>query len=104
MRIVWVVMNDAFKPIATFEYAQREAAEVKAKEMTEKGKGTHFVHKIKEAMPDDAPGLGAAIPRPAAPAKAAVKEAVAVEDEEEVEVEAEEEEEEEAEPEEEDEE
>lgn len=86
MRIVWVVMNDAFKPIATFEYAQREAAEAKAKEMTEKGKGTHFVHKIKEPMPDDAPGLGAAIPRPPAPTKAAaVKESVAVEDDEEAE-------------------
>jgi hypothetical protein len=84
MRIVWVVMNDAFKPIATFEYAQREAAEAKAKEMTERGKGTHFVHKIKEPMPDDAPGLGAAIPRPIVEAKAVVvKEAVAVEDEEE---------------------
>ena len=82
MRIVWVVMNDAFKPIATFEYAQREAAEAKAKEMTEKGKGTHFVHKIKEAMPDDAPGLGAAIPRTPPPAKAVAKEAVAVEEEE----------------------
>ena len=99
MRIVWVVMNDAFKPIATFEYAQREAAEAKAKEMTEKGKGTHFVHKIKEPMPDDAPGLGAAIPRTPPPAKAA-KEAVAVE-EEEVEAEVEEDEEAEAEEEEE---
>jgi hypothetical protein len=84
MRIVWVVMNDAFKPIATFEYAQREAAEAKAKEMTERGKGTHFVHKIKEPMPDDAPGLGAAIPRPVVEVKAVVvKEVVAVEDEEE---------------------
>ena len=91
MRIVWVVMNDAFKPIATFEYAQREAAEAKAREMTEKGKGTHFVHKIKEAMPDDAPGLGAAIPRPAAPAKAAAKAAAVAVEEEDVEVEEDEE-------------
>ncbi len=86
MRIVWVVMNDAFKPIATFEYAQREAAEAKAKEMIERGKGTHFVHKIKEPMPDDAPGVGAAIPRPIVEEKAvAVKEAVAIDDDEETE-------------------
>lgn len=84
MRIVWVVMNDAFKPIATFEYSQKEAADAKAAEMTAKGKGTHFVMKSKEPMPDDAPGLGAAIPRSEiqAPAKA-VKEVVAVEDDEE---------------------
>jgi hypothetical protein len=86
MRIVWAVMNDAFKQVGTFEFAQREAAEARAKELTEKGKGTHFVHKLKEPMPDDAPGLGAAIPRTPPPAAAAaVKETVAIEDDEDVE-------------------
>jgi hypothetical protein len=97
MRIVWVVMNDAFKTIGTFDYNQREAADAKAKEMMEKGKGTHFVQRSKEPMPDDAPGLGAVIPRPIVEPKAAVKESVAVEEEEEVEAEADEDEEEEAE-------
>src|SRR5262249_22700585 len=32
MRIVWTVMNDAFKAVATFEYAQKEAAEARAAE------------------------------------------------------------------------
>jgi len=98
MRIVWTVMNDAFKPIATFEYAQKEAAETKAAEMTAKGKGTHFVMKTKEPMPDNAPGLGAAIPRseavpPPAPAKerAVVEEEDDPEEEEEADVESEEE-------------
>ena len=90
MRIVWVVTNDAFKPIATFEYNQREAADAKAKEMTERGKGVHFVQKSKEAMPDDAPGIGAVLPRPIVDEKAvAVKEAVAAEDDEEPEAEPE---------------
>jgi hypothetical protein len=94
MRIVWTVMNDAFKPIASFEYAQKEAAETKAAEMTARGKGTHFVMKTKEPMPDNAPGLGAAIPRSeVAPPQAAAKEAAAaaIEDEEEAESEEEEE-------------
>ncbi|MBV8270011.1 MAG: hypothetical protein JO252_27120, partial [Planctomycetaceae bacterium] len=30
LRIVWVVMNDAFKPVGTFEYSQKEAAEARA--------------------------------------------------------------------------
>src|SRR5262249_17789494 len=30
MRIVWAVLNDAFKPVATFEYSQKEAAEARA--------------------------------------------------------------------------
>ena len=89
MRIVWVVMNDAFKQIATFEYAMKEAADTKAAEMTAKGKGTHFVMKSKEPMPDNAPGLGAAIPRSeVVPAVIALKEAAAnaaPEDEEDVE-------------------
>jgi hypothetical protein len=93
MRIVWVVLNDAFKPVGTFDYAQKEAAEARAAELTAKGKGTHFVQRTKEAMPEDAPGLGAAIPRVATPApksrsKAAAPVAAvaaAVEDEEDVE-------------------
>ena len=83
MRIVWIVVNDAFKQIATFEYSHRDQAEARAKELTEKGKGVHFVQRSKEPMPDDAPGLGAAIPRPIVETKTAiVKEAVAIEDEE----------------------
>jgi hypothetical protein len=57
-------MNDAFKPVGTFEFNQKEAAEARAAELTAKGKGTHFVQKTKEPMPDNAPGVGAAIPRP----------------------------------------
>ena len=67
MRIVWTVVNDAFKPVATFEYAQKDAAEAKAAELTAKGKGTYFVQKDKVPMPDNAPGLGAALPRQAPP-------------------------------------
>jgi hypothetical protein len=94
MRIVWVVVNDAFKQVATFEYAQKEAAHARAAELTAKGKGTHFVQKVKEPMPDNAPGLGAAIPRTApvpAPVAAANDESHAPEDEDEVEEEEEEE-------------
>jgi hypothetical protein len=63
MRIVWSVLNDAFKTVATFDYAQKEAAEAKAAELTARGKGVHFVQRTKEAMPEDAPGIGAVIPR-----------------------------------------
>ena len=70
-RIVWAVVNDAFKTVATFDYTQKEAALAKAAELTAKGKGTHFVQKAKEAMAEDAPGLGASIPREAAAPKSA---------------------------------
>jgi hypothetical protein len=63
MRIVWQVVNEGFKVVATFDYSQKDAAEAKAAEMIAKGKGHHFVQKVKEPMPEDAPGLGANIPR-----------------------------------------
>lgn len=88
MRIVWVVLNDAFKPVATFEYNQKEAAEARAAELTAKGKGTHFVQRTKEAMPEDAPGIGAAIPRTVATPTKAERKAAAepvVEEEDEIE-------------------
>lgn len=84
MRIVWAVVNDAFKTVQTFEYAQKAAAETRAAELTAKGKGTHFVQKVKEPMPDDAPGLGAAIPRTAPAAVAAPKVAEPVVEDEEI--------------------
>src|SRR5271163_2768605 len=87
MRIVWVVLNDAFKPVGTFDFSQKEAAEARAAELTAKGKGTHFVQKTKEPMPDNAPGLGAAIPRPVPVVEAVAAKVVetVVEDEEEIE-------------------
>ncbi len=95
MRIVWTVLNDAYKVVGTFEYTQKEAAEARAAELTAKGRGTHFVQRTKEPMPEDAPGLGAKIPRnEVSPPKAAAKQAAAVieedeelEDEEEADVE-----------------
>jgi hypothetical protein len=93
MRVVWQVVNDAFKVVATFEYPQRAAADAKAAEMIAKGKGNHFVQKVKEAMTEDAPGLGANVPRTApavaktaakpAPSRSKAKAAVVVEEDEE---------------------
>ncbi|MFO0890086.1 MAG: hypothetical protein U0790_13230 [Isosphaeraceae bacterium] len=84
MRIVWVVMNDAYKPVATFDYTQKEAALARAAELTAKGRGTHFVQRTKEPMPEDAPGIGASIPRtPVAAPKPSVKQAAAVVDDDE---------------------
>ncbi len=87
MRIVWTVVNDAFKSVGTFDFNQKEAADARAAELTAKGKGTHFVQKTKEPMPDNAPGLGASIPRPlpAAEPVAAVLADTVTEEEEEIE-------------------
>jgi hypothetical protein len=80
MRIVWVVLNDAFKTVATFEFSQKEAADARAAELTAKGKGIHFVQRIKEPMPEDAPGIGAAIPRVVTPPAKAAREEEEIEE------------------------
>jgi hypothetical protein len=67
MRVVWTVVNDAFKQVATFDYAQKEAAYTRAAELTAKGKGTHFVQRVKEPMPEGSLGLGAAVAEAAKP-------------------------------------
>ncbi|MBX6313227.1 MAG: hypothetical protein IRY99_09980 [Isosphaeraceae bacterium] len=81
MRIVWCVVNDAFKTVATFDYNQKEAALARAAELTAKGRGTHFVQKVKEPMPDNAPGIGATIPRPTTPTAPPEESRAPVEDE-----------------------
>ncbi len=68
VRIVWHVVSDAFKTVATFDYANRADAEIKMEEMNAKGKGTYFIQKVKEPMEEDAPGLGANVTRAAPPA------------------------------------
>lgn len=81
MRVVWQVVSDAFKVIATYDYNQKDAADSKAAELTARGKGTHFVQRAKEAMDDEAPGLGASIPRSVPkPTKARAKAAAAEEE------------------------
>jgi len=64
LQVVWNVVNDAFKVVETFAYPKKEEAEARVKELNEKGKGIYFLQRAKVEMPDDAPGLGAIIPRP----------------------------------------
>jgi hypothetical protein len=90
VRIVWAVVTDAFKTVGTFDYNQKEAALARAAELTARGKSSHFVQRVKEPIADNAPGLGAGLPRPAPttivaaptkPTKGAVEDDEEIEDE-----------------------
>jgi hypothetical protein len=50
MRVVWAVCDIGGRTVATFDYADKPAAEARAKELKAKGKGDHFVRQIKEPM------------------------------------------------------
>jgi hypothetical protein len=49
-RLVWSVYSGAMKEEARFPYAEREKAEARAAELTEKHKKTFFVQPVKEVL------------------------------------------------------
>ena len=53
-RVVWVVYDNAHKPIAKFPYADRKAADEKAEQMKTDKKQTYFVQPVKEEWPAEA--------------------------------------------------
>ncbi|MCL6502461.1 MAG: hypothetical protein K6T86_07230 [Pirellulales bacterium] len=50
IKAFWGVFNPAMKRVALYEYADRKAAEQKAKELTASQKTPHFVSPVKEEI------------------------------------------------------
>ncbi len=48
MRVVWEVCDVGGRAVATFDYADKAAAEARAAELKARGKGTHFVRSVKQ--------------------------------------------------------
>jgi hypothetical protein len=59
LRLVWGVFDNSNQQVATFPFPERRAAEEKAAQLTEKGRGEYFVQPVKESIPatleDDRP-------------------------------------------------
>jgi hypothetical protein len=51
LRMVWGVFDNSNQQVAVFPYTDRAAADKKAVEMTEKGRGPYFVQPVKEPLP-----------------------------------------------------
>ena len=58
MRMVWGVFDNSNQQVATFPYPEREAAEKKATDLNDKGRGPFFVQPVKEPMPEEPPASG----------------------------------------------
>ena len=54
IKLFWGVYNQSMKPVAIFEYDQKEAAEKKAEALSQSGKSPHFVQKVKQAIDTEA--------------------------------------------------
>jgi hypothetical protein len=52
-RVIWVVYDNAHKPIARFPYAQKKEADEKAEQLKTDKKGTYFVQPLKEEIVDE---------------------------------------------------
>ena len=54
IKLFWGVYNQSMKPVAIFEYDQKEAAVKKAEALSQSGKAPHFVQKVKQAIDTEA--------------------------------------------------
>jgi hypothetical protein len=54
-RLVWAVLSAAMKEEARFPYEERDAAEQKVKQLSEKHKKPFFIQPIKEVITEAAP-------------------------------------------------
>lgn len=50
LKVFWGVYNDSLQRVALFEYTQRREAEAAAREMSEAGKTSCFVRRVKEPV------------------------------------------------------
>ncbi len=50
LKAYWGVFNASLKRLAVFEYADKRAAEKKAKELSGGSKGVHFIQLVKEPI------------------------------------------------------
>lgn len=50
MRVVWAVCDLGGRTVATFEYAEKAAAEAKIADLKGRGKGNHFLRAVKEPI------------------------------------------------------
>jgi len=50
LKAYWGVFNSSLKRLAVFEYADKRAAEKKAKELSGGSKGVHFIQLVKEPI------------------------------------------------------
>jgi hypothetical protein len=50
LKAFWGVFNASLKRVAVFEYADKRAAEKKAKELSGGSKGVHFIQLVKEPI------------------------------------------------------
>ena len=53
LKAFWGVFNQSLKRVALFEYAEREAADKKAEEMSTSQKTPHFVRIVKEPVVEE---------------------------------------------------
>lgn len=50
MKLFWGVFSPSMKRVALFDFNQKKQAQKRCDELTAKGKGDHFVQKIKDAI------------------------------------------------------
>ena len=53
MKLFWGVFSPSMKRVALFEFNQKKQAQKRCDELTAKGKGDHFVQKVKDTIEEN---------------------------------------------------
>ena len=53
LKLFWGVYSPSMKRVALFEFNQKKQAQKKCDELTAKGKGDHFIQKVKDAIEEE---------------------------------------------------
>lgn len=53
LKLFWGVFSPSMKRVALFEFNQKKQAQKRCDELTAKGKGDHFVQKIKDVIDEE---------------------------------------------------
>ena len=53
LKLFWGVFSPSMKRVALFEFNQKKQAQKRCDELTAKGKGDHFVQKVKDVIDEE---------------------------------------------------
>lgn len=53
LKLFWGVFSPSMKRVALFDFNQKKQAQKKCDELTAKGKGDHFIQKVKDTIDED---------------------------------------------------
>lgn len=52
LRVVWGIFDNSYQQVATYPYPDKDSADKRAKELSDRGRGNYIVQRVKEPIPE----------------------------------------------------